>query len=98
MGHGPCLGAKPWNVYSIVSNYCVTIINFFADIDECLLKDTLCRQVCINTDGSYFCDCMDGYQLIEGTNQCQGVCLWKVNNICKWLAGATSFNFSDNEA
>jgi hypothetical protein len=59
---------------------CVIIINLFADIDECLLNNTLCQQVCVNTDGSYFCDCMEGYQLMEGTNQCQGV--WKI--ISSW--------------
>ena len=45
---------------------------FDIDIDECLLNDTLCEQLCVNTDGSYSCACMEGYQLIEGTNQCQG--------------------------
>ena len=44
----------------------------YADIDECSLNDTLCQQICVNTDGDYFCSCMDGYRLIEGTNQCEG--------------------------
>lgn len=46
----------------------------YTDIDECVSATTnLCQQQCINTDGSYFCACYDGYQLIEGTNQCEGI-------------------------
>ena len=26
----------------------------------------------MNTDGSYFCSCMDGFELVKGTNQCIG--------------------------
>lgn len=44
----------------------------FIDIDECSLNSTLCDHVCINTDGSYMCECNEGYQLVSGTNQCQG--------------------------
>ena len=55
----------------------LSVVNFslfvlYADIDECILNNTLCEQVCVNTDGSYTCACMDGYQLIEGTDQCEG--------------------------
>ena len=50
---------------------------FLADIDECILNDTLCHQVCVNTDGSYFCDCLEGYQLIADTDQCEGIKLYK---------------------
>lgn len=44
----------------------------YVDIDECLQNSNLCQQLCVNTDGSYTCACMDGYQLIKGTNQCEG--------------------------
>lgn len=44
----------------------------FSDIDECELDRDLCDQICENTDGSYFCTCMDGYQLVEDS-QCQGL-------------------------
>ena len=42
------------------------------DIDECAQNSTICEQLCVNTDGGYFCSCDDGYELIEGTNQCIG--------------------------
>ena len=44
----------------------------FSDIDECALNVTVCEQVCINSDGSFTCACNEGYQLIVGTNQCEG--------------------------
>ena len=56
------------------------IVNIIADIDECGLNSTLCDQVCTNTDGSYMCTCIEGYQLIEGTNHCQGSCTFEVAN------------------
>ena len=42
------------------------------DIDECTQNTSLCEQLCVNSNGSYFCTCMDGYELIEGTSQCSG--------------------------
>ena len=48
------------------------INNTIPDIDECAQNATLCGQLCVNTDGSYFCSCEDGYELVEGTNQCRG--------------------------
>ena len=52
------------------------------DIDECAQNATLCGQLCVNTDGSYFCSCEDGYELVEGTTQCRGE---KITYICKYL-------------
>ena len=44
-----------------------------ADIDECLVisPNGFCQQVCVNTLGSYHCDCMEGYQLFR-TSLCLG--------------------------
>ena len=48
-----------------------------SDVDECiLLPNGFCNQICVNTDGSYHCDCRDGYRL-HGTSLCHGYC----NNI-----------------
>ena len=45
----------------------------YADINECSHNETSnCDQLCINTDGSFVCACEEGYQLREGTNQCEG--------------------------
>ncbi len=40
------------------------------DIDECTQNNGSCDQICVNVDGSYFCDCEVGYQLVNGS--CQG--------------------------
>ena len=36
---------------------------FYIDIDECELGISRCQQQCINTEGSYRCDCRFGFQL-----------------------------------
>uniref|UniRef100_A0A8C5LU87 Collagen and calcium binding EGF domains 1 n=1 Tax=Leptobrachium leishanense TaxID=445787 RepID=A0A8C5LU87_9ANUR len=41
------------------------------DIDECAFKnETLCSQICINTPGSYRCECLEGYVLEEDGKTC----------------------------
>ena len=45
----------------------------FADIDECQMNATLCDQVCENTDGSFICGCLDGYELRD--DLCRGWCV-----------------------
>lgn len=41
-----------------------------ADIDECLEYGT-CPQACMNTKGSYHCDCAQGYRKVGTGNQCE---------------------------
>lgn len=41
------------------------------DIDECSDGVDLCEQHCVNTNGSYFCECSDGDVLHDGFN-CRG--------------------------
>lgn len=41
------------------------------DIDECSFSSYMCQYQCINTPGSYSCQCPDGYQL-QGARLCQG--------------------------
>ena len=58
-------------------NYCdkhVTDASFtnLTDIDECSENETICDQLCINTDGSFLCSCLEGYEFMEETNQCEG--------------------------
>jgi hypothetical protein len=48
---------------------------FLIDIDECLTKTNNCDEnaICTNTNGSFICDCKNGYsgdgQLCEGVPQ-----------------------------
>ena len=43
-----------------------------SDIDECLEELDGCEQICTNTDGSYYCTCMDGYELGSDNHTCTG--------------------------
>ena len=42
------------------------------DIDECALDTDGCDQGCINTPGSFQCNCSEGYQLNEDGFTCDG--------------------------
>ena len=65
----------------LVSHYIVTlkapqIYGYISttDIDECANRSTIdCTQQCINTPGSYECDCYDGYRATTANaTQCEG--------------------------
>lgn len=43
-----------------------------SDIDECANNNDLCAQACINTPGSYTCDCNPGYTLDPNGFSCIG--------------------------
>ncbi|XP_063288930.1 epidermal growth factor-like protein 7 [Pelobates fuscus] len=40
------------------------------DVDECRVGSTLCAQQCINTAGSFRCQCLDGFTLAEDRRTC----------------------------
>ena len=44
------------------------------DIDECSLGTDDCSQECINTEGSYTCQCFPSYSMINSTS-CEGMLL-----------------------
>ena len=54
------------------------------DIDECANRSTIdCTQQCINTPGSYECDCYDGYRAITANaTQCEGMNDYLCIHIC----------------
>ena len=39
------------------------ILRILLDIDECELDISGCSQICTNTNGSFVCSCMMGYNL-----------------------------------
>ncbi|XP_055997519.1 uncharacterized protein LOC125645547 isoform X2 [Ostrea edulis] len=47
--------------------------NCSVDIDECQLNPTICgsNKLCHNTEGSYRCDCLQGFKLIE--DKCEDI-------------------------
>ena len=58
----------PWWVL----NYGTIIFMVFIDIDECVLDQDICQHTCINTVGSYYCDCEKGYELRDDMKTCKG--------------------------
>ena len=44
----------------------------YLDIDECLTRNGGCEHNCTNTEGSFYCSCVDGYQLSNDV-YCSGV-------------------------
>ena len=43
-----------------------------SDIDECVEGTDGCDHNCTNTNGSYYCTCMDGYELESDNHTCTG--------------------------
>ncbi|XP_013415296.1 uromodulin [Lingula anatina] len=51
------------------------------DIDECALENDGCRDTCINTHGSYYCECRDpGFTLSANRHTCRDINECAVNN------------------
>lgn len=44
--------------------------SLITDVDECKFGNHTCSQICINTEGSYVCDCHDGFILHQDGSQC----------------------------
>ena len=49
------------------------IIYIYTDIDECSLNTDNCSQICNNTEGSFTCECYDGYVLEANLITCIGM-------------------------
>ena len=47
---------------------------FIQDVDECADDMNLCREnaICVNTPGSYYCECPTGYRLTQNLFACEG--------------------------
>ena len=43
-----------------------------SDINECENNNGGCDQICLNSAGSYQCDCFEGYMHNKSTNECNG--------------------------
>ncbi|XP_053307274.1 tolloid-like protein 2 [Spea bombifrons] len=46
-------------------------VNFFSDKDECSKDNGGCQHECINTFGSYVCQCKNGFTLHENAHDCK---------------------------
>ena len=50
----------------------LSLICTYLDVDECTIANGECEHVCINTGGSFYCDCRDGYMLESNNRTCEG--------------------------
>ena len=61
--------------YVCIQILCITvdsIMVLFSDVNECQLNNGNCEQGCTNTEGGFFCTCMDGFFLFNATH-CRGM-------------------------
>ena len=45
---------------------------FLIDVDECAIANGECEHECINTEGSFYCDCRGGHMLESNNRTCEG--------------------------
>ncbi len=44
----------------------------YIDTNECDSSNAGCEHDCVNTHGSYYCDCRSGYVLANDSHNCTG--------------------------
>ena len=42
------------------------------DVNECLNNRAGCKHTCVNTNGSYYCECNNGFELSLDNHTCEG--------------------------
>ena len=60
------------HIQNIAHIIIIMYIVFLTDINECANNGT-CDQICINTIGSFVCECNLGYQLNNDLMTCSGM-------------------------
>ena len=50
----------------------IVLIILSTDIDECAANSNICHHSCNNTEGSYTCYCVPGYELLSDNATCRG--------------------------
>ena len=68
--------------------------SYFPDIDECATNTSGCSQTCNNTEGSFHCDCGEGYELSDDQRTCTDIneCLTDAHD-CQQLCVNTDGGF-----
>ena len=56
-------------MYAVYQHTCIL---FSLDVNECSINNGGCQHTCVNTDGSYECQCRSGYRLSSNGRNCIG--------------------------
>ena len=71
------------------------VFHIYIDIDECAQGLAGCDYNCTNTNGSYYCTCLDGYALSSDNHTCTGngilATVWLLIILHSYLKVATTF-------
>ena len=57
-------------MYAVYQHTCIL---FSLDVNECSINNGGCQHTCVNTDGSYECQCRSGYRLSSNGRSCSGM-------------------------
>nr|XP_056712875.1 matrilin-3 [Euleptes europaea] len=74
--------------YGVIEKLALKFRETFCAVDACALGTHNCEQICVNSDGSWRCDCYEGYTLnpdkrtcstretcASGTHNCEQICV-----------------------
>ena len=56
-----------------VTGYLSSLICTSLDVNECAIANGGCEHECINTEGSFHCDCRGGHMLESNNRTCEGM-------------------------
>lgn len=54
-----------WSIFVLITNTTVILVLSSVDVDECSFEEQCRRElgnVCVNTPGSYICQCQQGFR------------------------------------
>ena len=72
--HAACSKASFSTFLAIIALSCKHVYICITDVDECSTNVNDCEQLCVNTNGSYHCDCGEGFALNSDGRTCRISC------------------------
>ena len=59
--------------YALLGIYHIIYIELYLDVNECTVDNGGCEGTCVNTFGSFHCECGDGLKISSNNKTCQGL-------------------------